>query len=361
MVAPFRMNEPKPMKSWSSGQPASGRAEGWTFARFIPTPENRFALSAVHQVAACLASRRTRRAFNPLFLHGPSGTGKTHLVAALANEVTRQAPSLICALLTAADLVSPIRSESPESHEPNEVVEAASRSDLVVVEDLHQLPRRASETLVQLFDTLAVHDQQMVFTAATGPGSLRHLPARLTSRLASGLDADIEPLSAPGRFALLRDRSQRRQLAVSDDVLAWLAARLRGSGREIEGTLANLELLSRNRRQPLDLAFVTQQFQPQLETEQPTAERIAHRVSQHFHVDPRQLRSADRAHNVLVPRQISMYLARQLTGLSLGEIGAYFGGRDHTTVLHGCRKVEQALTRDPVLSGTIRQLRADLG
>jgi chromosomal replication initiator protein len=169
----------------------------------------------------------------------------------------------------------------------------------------------------------------------------------------------IEPLSAAGRLAFLCDQAQRRQLAVAHEVLAWLARHLVG-GRQLQGALTRLEALVKAASRPLDVATVAKHFEQDADATRPTLERIARQVSSHFRVDARQLKSQRRAHHVLLPRQVSMYLARKLTDLSLDEIGTYFGGRDHSTVLHACRKVEQAVNRDIVLHGTVRQLRADL-
>jgi chromosomal replication initiator protein len=200
----------------------------------------------------------------------------------------------------------------------------------------------------------------MVFTAAVGPRHLTGLPNRLVSRLAGGLVVGIEALSAGSRLALLRDRAQRRQLAVRPEVLAWLADNVTGGGRQLEGALARLEALTRLHGRSLDLDAVAEHFRTEADAARPTVERIVVRVGGYFRVEPRQLCSARRSRNVLLPRQVGMYLARQLTGLSLEQIGAHFGGRDHSTVLHACRKVEQALNRDALVAGAVRQLHAEL-
>src|SRR5262249_22117573 len=155
------------------------------------------------------------------------------------------------------------------------------------------------------------------------------------------------------RLALLEDKAQRRQLAVRHDVLAWLAEHLTGGGRQLEGALARLELLARLSGRPPDVAAVAAHFREQAEASRVTVERIAQRVGGSSGGDPRQLQRRRRYKGVLLPRQVGMYLARQLTELSLEQIGAYFGGRDHSTVLHACRKVEQALTHDAALSGAV--------
>jgi chromosomal replication initiator protein len=329
-----------------------------TFARFVPAPQNRSALLAVQEVARgiCTGAPRDRRT-NPLFLHGPPGTGKTHLVCALLEEVTRRCPDLVVTLLSAGDL-------APASSEASQGPEGLSRpSDLLVVEDLQYLPPASAEALARALDALRARGRQVVCTASAGPQQLvprgQRLPARLASRLAAGLVVGLEPLPAEGRLAVLEEGAKRRNLLVAREALAWLAERL-GGGRELEGALTRLEALARRHALALDLPTVAAQFSEHAGAGGVTVERIAQRVGGYFRVKPEQLQSRRRYRSVLVPRQVGMYLARQLTGLSLEQIGAYFGGRDHSTVLHACRKVEQALGRDAALSGAVRQLHAEL-
>jgi chromosomal replication initiator protein len=147
---------------------------------------------------------------------------------------------------------------------------------------------------------------------------------------------------------------------VRHEVLAFLAHQIRGSGRELEGALNRLEALSRIQQELVSVADVAGHFQEDFEASRPTVSRIVARVSDYFNVPTNELVSARRTRAVLLPRQVSMYLSRQMTTLSLHEIGTCFGGRDHTTVLHACRKVAEALARDNLLAGTVRQLQAAL-
>jgi chromosomal replication initiator protein len=315
-----------------------------TLTRWVSTPENRLARLAADRVVECLCSGQPRRAVNPLFLHGPTGTGKTHLAEAVGGEVARHRPDLALTLLSGNDF----------SAQPS----PAADGTLVIVEDLQHLLVRAAEAFVQVFDVCLARQQQLILTATVGPAQLRHLPARLTSRLACGLVIGLQPLGPASRLAFLQERAARRQLAVGRDVLGWLALHLSGCCRQLEGAIARLEALVRLHDRIPDLATIVASFREDAEAGRPTVERIAHRVSGYFGVDPRLLQSRRRSRNALVPRQVAMYLARRLTPLSLEEIGAYFGGRDHSTVLHACRKVEQA--QDAAMSGAVRQLQADL-
>ncbi len=329
--------------------------EQQTFQGWVSLPENRAARLAAGRVAEGVASGRARRPLNPLFLHGPAGTGKSHLAAALVDQVVRQAPDRLVAVLAAGDFEALIKPEG--GHED---LARARQADLLVVEDLQHLPSRTVEAFVHLVDHGQARGQQQVFTASGGPAQLIHLPTRLTSRLASGLVVGLLPLSPESRRSFLESRAADRGLEVDPAVLAWLAEHLAGSARQLDGAIGRLETLVRLGNGRLSVEEVAEHFRTEAEAGRPTVERIAQRVGRYFQVEPRQLQSRTRLRSALLPRQVGMYLARQLTGLSLQQIGAYFGGRDHSTVLHACRKVEEALAVDLPLSQAVRQLHADL-
>ncbi len=326
-----------------------------TFASWVPLAENEAARLAVERVADCVCGRGPRRTINPLFLYGPAGTGKSHLVSALLSDVTGRAPDLQVARLAAGDVESLLRSDADR-----EDLKAARQADLLVVEDVQHLPARVEETFVHLMDRGLSRGQQLVFTALGGPAQLAHLPARVASRLGSGLVVGLGPLSPHSRRTFLQDRLHRRGLKVGPDAIDWLADHVPGSVRQLEGAVARLASLTPLPGQPLGVERIAEHFDVEASAGRPTVERIAQRVGRYFQVEPRQLQARSRSRGVLLPRQVGMYLARQLTELSLQQIGSYFGGRDHSTVLHACRKVEQALASDIRLSGAVRQLHADL-
>jgi chromosomal replication initiator protein len=335
-----------------------------TFATFVAAPENRLALSAVRALADVDLTQGFRRAgfANPLFVHGPPGTGKTHLMSALAEQVIRREPTRVVTILSSAELGARSAEQLTEGESEAQfcTLSSALRAggcDLLVVEDVQHLSARGRLTLVPIFDELHARGVPLVFTATAGPRRL-DLPERLASRLAGGLVVGLEPLGVASRLTVLQDRAQRRQLAVSNAVLAWVAERTSG-GRQLEGALLRLEALAKGQRELLDVATVARHFEEETAAK-PSVERVAQKVGSYFRVELRLLRSERRGRHILLPRQIGMYLARRLTGLSLEQIGDYFGGRDHSTVLHACRKVEKALDQDALLSGTVRQLYLEL-
>jgi chromosomal replication initiator protein len=318
----------------------------YTFRGWVTTPENAAARSAVECVAGCFGATHPHAEVNPLLLHGPPGVGKTHLIHALADEVSRRRPDAALAIVSANTWAG-----SPEEG-------SARDCGLLAVEDVQHLPPRTAETFTALLDQRGARRRQTVLTASTGPAGLTHLPARLTSRLAAGLVVGLLPFTPEGRLNFLTDRCRRAELDVGEEVLRWLAERLPGSGRQLEGAVARLTALANLDGRAPNLEAVREAFES--DAVRPTVERIAERVSDYFRVAPRLVRSPRRNPSILWPRQVGMYLARELTPLSLAQIGAYFGGRDHSTVLHACRKVEEALGRDAGLVQTLRSLRADL-
>lgn len=328
------------------------RSSPLTFATLVAVPENRSALLGAQALAdSGPASRKLRLSCpNPLFLHGPAGSGKTHLVSALAERWLRCEPTGIVTHLSTADW-----NTLAAQDRMNDPFRDVRQSDLLVLEDLQHLTAAGALALAPLVDELLAHGVPVVFTASVGP---RHLgfAERLASRLSGGLVVGLEPLQAASRLAVLQEKAQRRQLAVSQAVLAWIADHTR-SGRQIDSALVCLEALTRSSRAPLDVAHVAAHFEQALK---PSIERIAQKVGTFFRLDLRQLCSGRRRRHILLPRQIGMYLARQLTGLTFDQIGAYFGGRDHSTVLHACRKVEHSMRYDAALSGNVRQLYLDL-
>jgi chromosomal replication initiator protein len=340
--------------SLSNGAPSSavGRSE-WN--GFLLLPENQIAARAVRSMCrAVLAGKRP--AANPLVLHGPPGTGKSRLVAALTERLATNTIGLTVQTVAVGDYV-----RSPdESFADRDLFEC----DLLALEDVQHLTTRTAEVVADLIDRRSVRRRATIATASAGPAGLTHLSHRLTSRLAGGLVMQLEPLSATSRRAILADAALDKGIKLTADALDWLANQPTSGGVRVTlGLLQNLAQVAKSFPGPLGRTEVEQTVAG---TGQPTLREldvatIVKRVAAALGVTEADLLGASRLRRVLRSRQVAMYLARELTGLSLPRLGAAFGGRDHTTVLHACRKVEEEMASDAALAKQVSDLRNVLG
>ena len=320
-------------------------------------PENRFAVRAVQAMARRLL-RMGRVAVSPLVLHGPSGSGKTRLVHALLAGLVNASNELTARCEPAGELARP-----DETEDGGFADRGLRACDLLAIEDVQHLPEKSADAACVLIDHRAARRKATIVTANAGPASLAHLPRRLTSRLAAGLVVQLEPLGVESRRDILAEAARPRRLRLSADALDFLAEQATGGGmRTALGWLQNLAAAARNIPVPLDRMMVEDILAG---TGQPTSrgatvETIVKRVSDAFGITKKELLGPSRLRTVMLPRQVAMYLAREIGGLSLPRIGAAFA-RDHTTVLHACRKVEQTMAADDVLRSQVKQLRGELG
>ncbi len=321
--------------------------------RFVALPENRSALKAVQRLAHFESKPHPRSGNLPLlYLHGSPGTGKSHLVQGLLQRIIRRQPDRTGRIISARDLAQLV-TELPKTG-PAPGLEFRE-CDLLVVEDIQHLPVTAADALSALLDQRRARRCSTVITGAGGPAALTH-SRRLTSRLAAGLVIGLESLSPSSRRELARVLCERRRLYVADDVLDWLARTPGGGARPIIGDLIRLQRLSRVHAPPLALATVMAELPD--DQDSPVIERLADQIASRFGVTCKQLKGRNRRRSLLWPRQVAMYLARKLTKLSLARIGVCFGGYDHSTVLHACRKVEDRLKTDMGLPNELSELAA---
>lgn len=322
---------------------------------FLLLPENRIAVRAAK--AMCRAVLMGKRpAANPLVLHGLPGVGKSRLVAGLTERLATAPNGLTVQTVSVGDLL-----RSPDnSFTDRELFDC----DLLALEDVQHLTDRTADAVCDLLDRRLTRRRATVVTASTGPAGLTHLTHRLTSRLSSGLVVALEPLSSTSRRVILADAASAKGVKLTAEALDWLAEQPSSGGiRAGLGLLQNLAQVAKSFPGPLGRAEVEQTLAGPGQPTSPALDvsTIVKRVALAFGVSETELLGASRLRGVLRSRQVAMFLARELTGLSLPRLGAAFGGRDHTTVLHACRKVEAEMAFDAGLATRVREVRAGLG
>jgi chromosomal replication initiator protein len=319
--------------------------------RFVVVPENRTAWLTVRHLARQL--RHQRRPRLPIVLHGPAGIGKTHLLNRLVRSLSHLTPARTALLVPASDC-NALPFDDPSA--VNQLLRDWHQADLFALEGLHHLDARRAEIVIGLLDARLVRGQACIITAERGPSAWTHLPERLVSRLAGGLVVGLEPLGPASRAKLLRAWANQLSLPLTPAALTWLSAQTDLSPRGLRGQVQRLSGLKRAR---LDVTDVQAALCEPDAAPDPVA-RVLRSVGRYFGVDPTSLGGASRQPQVRWPRQVGMYLLRQLTRLSLVQIGAAFGGRDHSTVLHACKVVTATTASNPQAANDVRRLQAEL-
>ena len=328
------------------------------FERFVAAPSNRVALNA----ARALAEPGTPR-FSPLFIHSSTGLGKTHLMHAIGHAFLEEQPDASVLFMSAErfmfDFVSALRSRDTFAFKAR-----LRAADLLMIDDLQFIAGKDStqEEFFHTINEIMGAGKRLVISADRCPQALDGVDPRILSRLGVGLIADIKAPDLALRRAILDRKLGDVQAEVPLDVLDLLAGRITGSIRELEGALNRIAAYAQLTGEAIDLDFAVATLGDSLRGSQRrvTIDEIQKLVSQHFELKPLDLVSARRARAVARPRQIAMYLAKRLTTRSLPEIGRKFGGRDHSTVIHAVRKVEQLRDSDREIDNAVRVLLREL-
>ena len=330
-----------------------------TFDRFVVDASNMVALNAAQALAAPGAVR-----FSPLFIHGGTGQGKTHLMNAIAHRFLADHPQARVMLLSAErfmfEFVAAMRALDTFAFK------AKLRScDLLLIDDLQFIAGKdvTQDEFFHTVNEIMAAGKRLVIAADRAPQALDGIEPRILGRLGSGLVVDIRPSSPELRRTILARRvAEMPDTRVPDDVLDLLAARITASIRELEGALTRVTAYAMLTGQPIDLAFATQTLGDMLRGHQRrvTIDQIQKLVCEHFELKPLDLLSARRARAVARPRQIAMYLAKRLTTRSLPEIGRKFGGRDHSTVIHAVRRIEALRDSDREVDQAVHVLLGQL-
>ncbi len=327
----------------------------YTFATFVVGNSNKFAHAAAMAVAESPA-----RAYNPLFIYGGVGLGKTHLMHAIGHHILDKNPNMRIVYASSEkftnELINAIRDDKTE-----EFRQKYRNVDILLIDDIQFLAgkERTQEEFFHTFNTLHEAFKQIVLTSDRPPKEIPTLEDRLRSRFEWGLIADIQPPDLETRIAILRKKAELEMVDIPDDVIVFIANHIPSNIRELEGALVRVKAFcALNSVQPnLSVAQeVLRDVFPKKEVRKVSVLVIQKVVAEHFGLKPNILRARKRSKDIAYPRQIAMYLARELTDLSLPSIGEEFGGRDHTTVLHACEKIREDISRNPQLAQEIEEL-----
>jgi chromosomal replication initiator protein len=329
-----------------------------TFDRFVVDKSNQLAFEAARRVAAA-----DRVEFNPLFLHGGVGLGKTHLLHAIANDIQARNPRRRVLYLSAEQFmyqfIRALRDKNTFGFK-----EMFRAVDVLMIDDVQFIAGKEStqEEFFHTFNALVEQGKQIILSADKSPGDLTGVGARLTSRMGMGLVADIHSTSYELRLGVLHARAEQAAVKFPPEVLAWLATHITSNIREVEGALNRLVAHAQLTGAAVTLEFAQRVLADQLRTQSRrlTLEDIQKQVAQYYGIRLQDFLSARRARAVARPRQLAMFLSKQLTTASLPEIGRSFGGRDHTTVAHAVRTVENLLQTDAALAEAHSSIRRAL-
>ena len=332
----------------------------FTFENFIVGKPNELAHAAARRVAEACANSAHTVPFNPLFLYGGVGLGKTHLMHAVAWHVRRHACDRKVIYLSAEkfmyQFIRALRFKSTMDFK-----EQFRSVDLLMIDDVQFISGKDStqEEFFHTFNALVDQNRQIVISADKSPSDLEGLEERMRSRLGWGLVADLHPTTYELRLGILQSKAEHSGVRISQKVLEFLAHKITSNVRELEGALnriiADKQLIGRE----VTLETAQELLRDLLRSceRRVTIDEIQRRVAEHFNIRLSEMTSERRARAVARPRQIAMYLAKQLTTRSLPEIGRKFGGRDHTTVMHAVRKIEELTLGDRALAEDVELLR----
>ncbi len=329
----------------------------YTFKNFVVGAGNQFA----H--AACMAvAEQPAKAYNPLFIYGDTGLGKTHLLNAIGNYVAERTDLRIAYLTT-----EQFTNEVINSIRYDKMMDLRKRYrhiDMLMIDDIQFLAgkERTQEEFFHTFNALYEAHKQLVLSSDRFPKDMPDIEERLRSRFEWGLIADLQPPDVETRIAILRKKSEDEGVTLPEDVIQFLATTMKSNIRELEGSLVRLGAYASLTGQTITLEMAKSVLRDLIGTKKKivSMDDIQETVGARFHVKIADLKSRRRSKTLVHPRQIAMYLCRELTDSSYPEIGRQFGGKDHTTIIHACKQIIKAKDSDSAFSATLESLKEQI-
>jgi len=366
----FVAPKPEEIKTSTKQHPATSAAlnDRYTFDQFVIGKSNELAAAAAAAIA-----QAPGKIYNPFFIYGDTGLGKTHLMQAVGHSLYERDPSIRITYVGTEqftnDLVMSIQSRTTPDFRRR-----YRETDLLLIDDVHFLKGKEAmqEEFFHTFNALYEAGRQIILTSDRPPSEIAGLEARLVSRFQWGMVADIELPDFEHRIAILQQKAEQDDLetTIPDDVIKFIAEHVRSSVRELEGSIIKLLAYASLRHKPITVDVAREALRDKLRLSDSTPDdtapqgltiqTIQQAVAKEWGITVDGLRSKTRTKTLTVPRQIAMYLARELLSMQLVEIGAAFGGRDHSTVIHSLEKVNETLEADPTARTRIAQIRAML-
>jgi len=330
----------------------------YSFDNFVVGASNRFAYAAAMAIVESPA-----RAYNPLFIYGGVGMGKTHLMHSIGNELIKKSITTKILYISSEEftnqLITAIQKRTTQNFR-----QRYRHVDVLLIDDIHFIAGKEStqEEFFHTFNSLYDAHKQIIISSDRSPKEIPTLEDRLVSRFEWGLITDIQLPDFETRIAILRKKSEQETIYLPDDLFFFLAEKIKTNIRELEGALIRVVAYSKlmNRAVSVELAQEVLRGMIIEGEKKIGVPLIQNKVAEYFDISPHDMKAKKRTKAIAYPRQIAMYLSRDMTDLSLPEIGHFFGGRDHTTVLHACEKIEKSIKSDDKAKWLVHKLRGNI-
>ncbi len=330
----------------------------YTFENFVVGPSNQLAYAA-----SVAVSENPAKAYNPLFIYGGVGLGKTHLLHAIGNSIKDSHPNKRVVYISSEEFTNELIN-SIQHKQMSQFRNKYRNLDCLLIDDIQFISKkeRTEEEFFHTFNALYENQKQIVITSDKPPGEIKDIESRLKSRFSWGLIVDIQPPELETRIAIIQKKAELFNLKLSPEIVEFIAQNISSNVREIEGALIKISAFKSIMRRPITLSLVKSTLQDIVMRKEKmlTAENIQKTVARHFGITVEELKSSKRNREILIPREVAMYLTRKITKNSLPEIKAKFGVKSHATIINACKKIEKELEKNPELREKIKVIEKEI-